>query len=162
MVQFRKRKKAGPFQFTVSQRGISTSVGAGPLRFTLGADGKVRRTVRIPGAGIYDTKVVGGRTAPATPAAEPTAYEPPRRVAQSPKFMTWYETEASKDFQCWQSKTRDGQRVYVAGRSPGREWRVRECNPDGTEIGEPMVCQTFDEVKREVDEREAIRRERRA
>lgn len=162
MVQFRKRNKAGPFQFTVSQRGISTSIGAGPLRFSLGADGKVRRTARIPGAGIYDTEVVGGRTVSSAPNSEPTAYEPPRRVAQSPKFMKWYETEPSKDFQCWQSESRDGQRLYVAGRSPGREWHVRECNPDGTEIGEPLVCQTFDEVKREVDEREAIHRERRA
>jgi hypothetical protein len=26
-----------------------------------GADGKVRRTVRAPGTGVYDTKVIGGR-----------------------------------------------------------------------------------------------------
>ena len=59
MVQFRKSKKVGPFRFTVSQRGISASAGAGPLRISRGADGKVRRTVRIPGTGIYDVKVVG-------------------------------------------------------------------------------------------------------
>jgi hypothetical protein len=58
MVQYRRRKKVGPFRFTVSQRGISTSFGAGPLRISKGADGKIRRTIRIPGAGIYDTKVV--------------------------------------------------------------------------------------------------------
>ncbi len=58
MVQYRKQKKLGPFRFTVSQRGISTSFGAGLFRISKGADGKVRRTVRIPGTGIYDTKVV--------------------------------------------------------------------------------------------------------
>jgi hypothetical protein len=62
MVRYRRSTKVGPFRFTVSQRGVSTSVGSGPLRLTYGADGKVRRTVRVPGAGIYDTKVVGGTT----------------------------------------------------------------------------------------------------
>lgn len=60
MVQFRKSKKVGPFRFTLSKRGISTSAGAGPLRVSRGADGKYRRTVRIPGTGLSDTKVVGG------------------------------------------------------------------------------------------------------
>lgn len=60
MVGFRKSKKVGPFRFTLSKRGISTSAGAGPLRISRGADGKYRRTVRVPGTGLYDTKVVGG------------------------------------------------------------------------------------------------------
>lgn len=88
MVQFRKRKKVGPFRFTVSRRGISTSVGAGPLRFSLGADGKLRRTVCVPGAGTYDTKVIGGRTGRSTSTPEPTAREPAPGVTESPKFMT--------------------------------------------------------------------------
>lgn len=58
MVQFRKSKKVGPFRFTLSNRGLSSSVGAGPLRVSRGADGKVRRT--ISGGGFYDTKVIGG------------------------------------------------------------------------------------------------------
>lgn len=60
MVGFRKSKKVGPFRFTLSKRGISTSAGAGPLRVTRGADGKYRRTVRLTGTGLYDTKVIGG------------------------------------------------------------------------------------------------------
>jgi len=60
MVGFRKSKKVGPFRFTLSKRGISTSAGAGPLRVSRGADGKYRRTVRVPGTGVYDTKVIGG------------------------------------------------------------------------------------------------------
>lgn len=62
MVQFRKSKSFGPIRLTASKRGLGVSVGAGPLRVSRGADGKVRRTVRVPGAGIYDTKVIGGST----------------------------------------------------------------------------------------------------
>jgi hypothetical protein len=61
MVQFRKTKKVGPFRFSLSKKGVGVSAGAGPVRVSKGADGKVRRTVRAPGAGIYDTKVIGGR-----------------------------------------------------------------------------------------------------
>ncbi len=61
MVQFRKSKNFGPFRLNISQRGISTSFGAGPVRVTRSANGTVRRTVRAPGTGLYDTKVVGGR-----------------------------------------------------------------------------------------------------
>jgi hypothetical protein len=39
-VQFRKSKKFGPFRFTLSNRGLSTSAGAGPLRFSRGLDGR--------------------------------------------------------------------------------------------------------------------------
>jgi len=59
MVQYRKSKKIGPFRFTLSQRGISASVGKGPLRISRGADDKYRRTLRAPGIGLYDTKVIG-------------------------------------------------------------------------------------------------------
>jgi hypothetical protein len=57
-VHFRTSKSIGPFRFTLSKRGLSTSVGAGPLRLSRGADGKVRRTIRVPGMGIYDTSVI--------------------------------------------------------------------------------------------------------
>ncbi|MGO4205576.1 DUF4236 domain-containing protein [Rhodococcus sp. TAF43] len=60
MVQFRKSKKFGPVRLSASKRGLGVSVGAGPFRVSRGADGKVRRTVRVPGTGIYDTKVIGG------------------------------------------------------------------------------------------------------
>jgi len=66
-VQFRKSKSLGPFRFTLTNRGLSTSVGAGPLRLSRGADGKVRRTVRVPGAGIYDSKVISPPVKQSTP-----------------------------------------------------------------------------------------------
>jgi hypothetical protein len=66
MVQYRKSKKAGPFRFTVSNSGISTSVGYGPLRITRRADGRCQRTARLPGTGIRDTKIIRNqRRAPA-------------------------------------------------------------------------------------------------
>lgn len=82
MVQFRRSKKMGAFRITMTQNGVSTSVGAGGFRIGKGADGKVRRTVRIPGTGIYDTKVVSqpaGRPAAArthTSQMEPSHHQP--------------------------------------------------------------------------------------
>jgi Protein of unknown function (DUF4236) len=83
MVRYRRSKKVGPFRVTVSQRGISTSAGAGPLRISHGADGKIRRTVRVPGTGIYDTRVIGGQSRPPTPTARASAPVPHDRPQQS-------------------------------------------------------------------------------
>lgn len=58
-IQFRRRKSFGPLRISISQRGLSTSIGAGPFRLLYGADGKVRRTIRAPGLGIWDTRVIG-------------------------------------------------------------------------------------------------------
>jgi hypothetical protein len=68
-IQFRRRKSLGPLRFSLSQRGLSTSIGGGPFRLLYGADGKVRRTIRAPGLGIWDTKVIGttGRRPRRTP-----------------------------------------------------------------------------------------------
>jgi len=60
MVTFRKSKKIGPFRLTLTPRGVSTSIGVRGARVSLGSDGKVRRTLSVPGTGIYDTKVIGG------------------------------------------------------------------------------------------------------
>lgn len=57
-MQFRKTKTFGPLRLTLTQRGISVSAGAGPVRFSRAADGTLRRTLRLPGVGIWDTKVV--------------------------------------------------------------------------------------------------------
>jgi hypothetical protein len=61
MMQYRKSKKVGPLRFTASNRGISASVGSGPLRVTRRADGRYQRTLQVPGTGIRDTRVVGGQ-----------------------------------------------------------------------------------------------------
>jgi hypothetical protein len=60
VVQFRKSKKFGGARFTLGKRGLSSSVGGGPFRLSFGSDRKVRRTIRAPGVGLWDTKVIGG------------------------------------------------------------------------------------------------------
>jgi hypothetical protein len=60
--QFRKYKKVGPLGITAAKGGVGVSIGAGPLRTGLGADGKVRTTVRVPGTGLYNTQVVAGNS----------------------------------------------------------------------------------------------------
>lgn len=73
MVTFRKSVKVGPLRFTLSPRGVSTSAGMPGAHISLGSDGKVRRTLSLPGTGIYDTQVLGGvgrRTGRASPAVE--------------------------------------------------------------------------------------------
>ncbi len=59
MVTFRKSKKVGPLRFTVSPRGLSTSAGVPGFRVSANSKGEVRRTVSVPGTGIYDTKKIG-------------------------------------------------------------------------------------------------------
>jgi hypothetical protein len=60
VVGFRKSKSFGPFRVTASKSGFSVSGGVPGFRASRNSRGQTRRTVRIPGTGIYDTKVVGG------------------------------------------------------------------------------------------------------
>lgn len=55
--RFRKSKKIGPIRVTVSNSGVSTSVGGKGARITKRADGKIQTTTSIPGTGISHTKV---------------------------------------------------------------------------------------------------------
>lgn len=61
--QARKSKSFGGLRLTAGKRGVSTSFGFGPFRVSLGSDGKVRKTTRIPKTGIYNTEVIGGEDA---------------------------------------------------------------------------------------------------
>lgn len=55
--RFRKSKKLGPVRVTISESGISTSVGVKGARITKRADGKIQTTTSIPGTGISHTTV---------------------------------------------------------------------------------------------------------
>lgn len=75
MVNFRKSKKFGPVRVTASTKGFGISAGGGPVRVGRGADGKVRRTARVPGTGFSDTKVISGKQRtkrPSGPSAHPS------------------------------------------------------------------------------------------
>ena len=58
-IYFRKSRSSGPFRFTVTKRGFSSSVGGGPFRLTANSKGRVRSTARIPGSGIYASSSFG-------------------------------------------------------------------------------------------------------
>ncbi|WP_217509369.1 DUF4236 domain-containing protein [Pseudarthrobacter sp. C4D7] len=54
--RYRKSKSFGPVHITASKRGLSASVGTGPLRVTKSATGRKTTTVRVPKTGIsYST-----------------------------------------------------------------------------------------------------------
>lgn len=58
-LRFRKSVRIGKLaRINMSKSGIGGSVGVPGFRIGMGADGKVRRTVGIPGTGMYDVKVV--------------------------------------------------------------------------------------------------------
>jgi hypothetical protein len=57
--RLRRSKRLGPIRLTFGRRGLSTSVRFGDVRISYGADGKIRRTVRIPRTGLYNVQVVG-------------------------------------------------------------------------------------------------------
>ncbi|MCZ9634597.1 DUF4236 domain-containing protein [Rhodococcus sp. BH5] len=87
MTNFRKSKKFGGVRITASKGGLGISAGAGPLRVGRGANGKVRRTVRVPGIGISDTKVIGDKKS-SKKSATPTGGQPPAVKPLSDSDMT--------------------------------------------------------------------------
>lgn len=64
--RFRRSTKIGPFRFTATRRGFSTSVGVRGARIGVNSKGQIRATGGIPGTGIYDTEIIGhvGGTTP--------------------------------------------------------------------------------------------------
>lgn len=111
MVGFRKSKKVGPFRFTLSKRGISTSAGAGPLRVGRGADGKYRRTWRLPGTGLYDTKVIGG--------GQQQPHSHPAAAASSAPGAGWYPDPAGGGSRYWDGVMWHDAVPAAAGRPTG-------------------------------------------
>ncbi len=76
--RFRRSMGFGPFRVTATKRGFSVS-GGGPLgRISLNTRGEVRKTTRVPGVGLYNTRKVAqlggpvGHT-PSHPAAKTAA-----------------------------------------------------------------------------------------
>ena len=66
-IRFRKSKNIGPFRFTLSKSGISTSVGVKGFRVTKTASGRVRTTASIPGTGISYIKETSANKQNQTP-----------------------------------------------------------------------------------------------
>lgn len=55
---FRRSKKVGLFNFTISKSGIGASIGAGPFRFSRGGSGRKIATIRTPLRGLSYRKNV--------------------------------------------------------------------------------------------------------
>ncbi len=88
-LRFRKSFRVGKYaRINISKSGIGGSVGVPGLRIGMGADGKVRRTVGIPGTGLYDVKVVGS---PKKKAAKPkrTCGACGRQAGQKDRFCRY-------------------------------------------------------------------------
>ncbi len=49
---YRKTIKAGPFRFTASKSGLSTSLGGRAGRVNVNSKGRRTSTVRVPGTGL--------------------------------------------------------------------------------------------------------------
>ena len=58
---FRKSKKAGPFNFTLSKKGIGWSVGSKHVRFSNSATGRKSVRASIPGTGLSYSTSLGGK-----------------------------------------------------------------------------------------------------
>jgi hypothetical protein len=53
--RFTNSRPFGPLRFVLNRRRDVFSFGRGPARYSLGADGKLRR---VPGRGVYDKVAV--------------------------------------------------------------------------------------------------------
>lgn len=80
--RFRKSFKLGPFRFTASKSGISSSFGVKGFRVTQRADGKTQTTVSIPGTGISHVSTHGSKPAvdPARTVTETAKETPAPRI----------------------------------------------------------------------------------
>lgn len=83
---WRFRKNFSPLpgvRLTLSPRGLSTSVGAGPLRFTVGPQG-TSVTARIPGSEIAFRQPITPRSSTAPASILGTTSDPPSLVPPTP------------------------------------------------------------------------------
>lgn len=62
--RFRKGIKLGPIRLTMTTRGLAASVGAPFARLSINTRGEVRRTVRVPGVGLYETQKIADLETP--------------------------------------------------------------------------------------------------
>jgi len=95
MVSFRKSKSFGPFRITASKSGLSLSAGIPGLRYSINTKGQARRTVSIPGTGIYQTDRLDTRKRTTPQQVEETyeslADEARRTSADWAKENHWWE-----------------------------------------------------------------------
>jgi len=86
-LRFRKSKKPGKYgRINFSKSGVGVSFGVPGFRIGVSPKGKVRRTIGIPGTGIYDVEEVG----PSKPKkADRTCHECNRKAGQKDVFCRY-------------------------------------------------------------------------
>ena len=78
--RYRKSVNVGPFRFTASKSGISTSFGGKGARITKMANGRTRATFSVPGTGISYVSESGAKKRRAAPVQKPQRIEGPEPV----------------------------------------------------------------------------------
>ena len=78
--RYRKSVNIGPFRFTASKSGISTSFGGKGARITKIANGRTRTTFSVPGTGISYVSESGAKKRLAAPVQKPQRIEGPEPV----------------------------------------------------------------------------------
>ncbi len=88
-LRFRKSIRIGKLaRINISKSGIGASVGVPGFRIGMGTDGRVRRTVGIPGTGIYNTEVIASPKKEARPPGR-TCQSCGRQAGQKDKFCRY-------------------------------------------------------------------------
>lgn len=67
-IRFRKTKKAGPFRFSLTKKGVGWSIGNKYIGYSHGASGRKSLRASIPGTGISYITPIGGKKRKSTPA----------------------------------------------------------------------------------------------
>ena len=83
----RRSKMFGPFRITATKSGLGISAGGPFGRMSVNTRGEVRKTVRVPGVGIYKTEKVAQLGEPhpphvGLPPVDPPHVDHPRPVAE--------------------------------------------------------------------------------
>ena len=88
-LNFRKSFSLGKLiRINLSKGGLGVSAGVPGFRVSVSPKGKVRRTVSIPGTGLYHTKTVGDVSSAQTPAAQRCCPACGRKVGKTANYCS--------------------------------------------------------------------------
>lgn len=98
--RFRKTISRGPFRWTLSKKGVSTSWGFPGFRIGVSPDGKQHITIGIPGTGLYWTNNLNSSTPANTKNQPPKISNPvptnPLPQNQNPNSIPWWKQKGLK------------------------------------------------------------------
>jgi hypothetical protein len=100
--RFRKIFRQGPFQSTISKRGVGWSVGVSGFRYGVGANGHRHVSAGIPGSGLYwykdlDSKVQHAGTSSPNIVQPDTSITPSQTSPGPNPAEPWWKQKGIKD-----------------------------------------------------------------